>query len=371
MDNLKTCINSKPLTLNETDKSYNSIDLVKFICSLLIIVIHSQPLLEFSDAANYIFNSSVCRLAVPFFFMSTGFLVFRKIDPCNMQRGILVSFTKKILKLYLVWSIIYFLPSIYNLYTITPSISRCLIKFVRNTVFCASYVHLWYLPAVIIAVWLTYFSLKHFKKFKIVIPCALLLYVIGMLPLTYRKAFGIFFYNPEIQRLLLLLKKLFVTTRNGIFFGFIFVAIGALFACKPIKIKFNKAVILLLASVLLLVAEVVTSFFYFRSDESDFWLMIVPASFFLFYITTHIEIKNSNKYFVLRQMSSLIYFLHHFIIFSVLFINKLSLHFSNGDLQIGWFLCWVITTTVSVAVSYIIVKLSQKPRLKFLKILYT
>ena len=83
------------------------------------------------------------------------------------------------------------------------------------------------------------------------------------------------------------------------------------------------------------------------------------------------EIKNSNKYFVLRQMSSLIYFLHHFIIFSVLFINKLSLHFLNGDLQIGWFLCWVITTTVSVAVSYIIVKLSQKPRLKFLKILYT
>ena len=111
--------------------------------------------------------------------------------------------------------------------------------------------------------------------------------------------------------------------------------------------------------------------FCFRSDESDFWLMIVPASFFLFYITTHIEIKNSNKYFVLRQMSSLIYFLHHFIIFSVLFINKLSLHFLNGDLQIGWFLCWVITTTVSVAVSYIIVKLSQKPRLKFLKILYT
>ena len=94
MDNLKTCINSKPLTLNETGKSYNSIDLVKFICSLLIIVIHSQPLLEFSDAANYIFNSSVCRLAVPFFFMSTGFLVFRKIDPCNMQCGILVSFTK-------------------------------------------------------------------------------------------------------------------------------------------------------------------------------------------------------------------------------------------------------------------------------------
>lgn len=371
MDNFKTCINSKPLTLNETGKSYNSIDLVKFICSILIIVIHSKPLLEFSDTANYIFNSSVCRLAVPFFFMSTGFLVFRKIDLCNMQRGSLVSFTKKILKLYLVWSIIYFLPSIYNLYTLTPSISRCLIKFIRNTVFSASYVHLWYLPAVIVAVWLTYFSLKHFKKFKIIILCALLLYVIGMLPLTYRKAFGFFFYNPEIQKLILLFKKLFVTTRNGIFFGFIFVAIGALFAYKPIKIKFSKAVILLFASVLLLIAEVVTSFFYFRSDESDFWLMLVPSAFLLFYITAHIEIKNSNKYFFLRQMSSLIYFSHHFIIFFILFINKLLLRYLNSDLQIGWFLCWIITTTVSVAFSYVTVRLSQKPQLKFLKILYT
>ena len=106
MDNLKTCINSKPLTLNETDKSYNSIDLVKFIWSLLIIVIHSQPLLEFSDAANYIFNSSVCRLAVPFFFIVSGFFFANGLEKTNNKQKYFLFYEKKLIILYLFWQII-------------------------------------------------------------------------------------------------------------------------------------------------------------------------------------------------------------------------------------------------------------------------
>lgn len=371
MTKAETYINSESPALNKSSKNYNCMDLMKFISSLLVIVIHTNPLLQFSDAANYMFSSSICRLAVPFFFMSTGFLVFRKIDFCNMQRGSLVAFTKKILRLYFIWSVIYFPFSIFELYKTDKNILSCLIKYLRNIVFWGSFSSLWYMPAVIVAVWLTYFSIKHFKKFKIIIPCAIFLYIAGMYLLTYRKAFEFIFSVPEIHRLLSIAEKIFMTTRNGLFFGFIFVAIGAFFAYKPIKINLKKAVALFLISTALLFAEVMLSFFYFRAELPDMWFMLLPSSFFLFYIVTHIELKNSGKYIFMRKMSSLIYFGHFLIIiFFIPLLNKIFQYLLHSDFSIEELSCYIITSIASVIISYVIIKLSQKPRLKFLKKLY-
>lgn len=359
-------INERPLTLNKINKSYNCMDLAKFICALLIIVIHTSPLIKINEAANYMLNNWICRLAVPFFFMSTGFLLFRKTDLCNMQRSSVVAFTKKILSLYFIWSIIHIPISFYELFKLEKNPVLCLFKYCRNIIFSGSYYSLWYLPAVVVAVWLTYFSLKYVKKFKIIIPCASLLYAVGMLLLTYRKILKLFLHNPEILRLLSIAKKLFVTTRNGIFFGFIFVVLGALFAYKPIKINMKKATAFFLLSVALLFAEVMLSYFRFNTTEPDMWIMLLPSSFFLFYIVTHIELKDSGKYIAMRKMSSLIYFGHRLIIFGIMAIGE-TLHseaLSEGLLQ------WFIVTVLSVAVSYSIIKLSQKSRFKFLKKLY-
>ena len=60
-------------------KSYNGIDLLKFLCSFLVCMIHIAPIqgieLKYSGYINYILQHGICRIAVPFFFCASGFFV--------------------------------------------------------------------------------------------------------------------------------------------------------------------------------------------------------------------------------------------------------------------------------------------------------
>ena len=64
--------------------NYNGIDLVKFICSYLVVIIHTAPLssyfMTYGDLLHIYIIQYFCRLAVPFFFVASGFLLFRKTD---------------------------------------------------------------------------------------------------------------------------------------------------------------------------------------------------------------------------------------------------------------------------------------------------
>ncbi|WP_122638706.1 hypothetical protein [Romboutsia sp. Marseille-P6047] len=50
---------------------FGNIDLFKFIASILVITIHTDPLITYSDSANFILTRIISRLAVPFFFISS------------------------------------------------------------------------------------------------------------------------------------------------------------------------------------------------------------------------------------------------------------------------------------------------------------
>ena len=62
------------------EKNYNCIDLMKFICPILVISIHIHP---FGNTDNAIltylndFSQYVARLAVPYFFMASGYSFLR------------------------------------------------------------------------------------------------------------------------------------------------------------------------------------------------------------------------------------------------------------------------------------------------------
>ena len=58
----------------EKKREYHGIDIGKFLCAVLVIAIHTQPFVNnlWLDRGAGI----ITRLAVPFFFVSTGFLLF-------------------------------------------------------------------------------------------------------------------------------------------------------------------------------------------------------------------------------------------------------------------------------------------------------
>ena len=61
-------------------KNYYALDVAKLICALLVICIHTGPLLDISSDANFVLVQVLARLAVPLFFVISGFLFFQKID---------------------------------------------------------------------------------------------------------------------------------------------------------------------------------------------------------------------------------------------------------------------------------------------------
>ena len=56
-------------------KNYGAIDNFRFLAALLIVAIHTSPLASFSGTADFLVTYCFGRIAVPFFFMVTGFFV--------------------------------------------------------------------------------------------------------------------------------------------------------------------------------------------------------------------------------------------------------------------------------------------------------
>ena len=56
-------------------KQYNSIDLMKFFCSLMVIVIHTYPFYETFPTIGFTSSNIIGRIVIPFFFISAGYFL--------------------------------------------------------------------------------------------------------------------------------------------------------------------------------------------------------------------------------------------------------------------------------------------------------
>ena len=134
-----------------TAKPQNSaIDLMKFVCALLVVGIHTEPF-SFSSVLDNAFGF-VNRIAVPFFFIASSYFFFMK--SLNFHR--LGHYVKRIFILYAIWFIIYICFD--WLYLSTPVNSQTFFDF-----FIYGFQHFWYLQATIIAICL-YVGLLHLSK---------------------------------------------------------------------------------------------------------------------------------------------------------------------------------------------------------------
>ena len=130
--------------INNTEKStnYPLIDLMKFFCAFLVIGIHTNPFASIPLLDNAF--GVVTRIAVPFFFVASSFFFFRS----NISSKKCLSFCKRILVMYGVWSVIYFTVDI----IISKSFSINNVLTFLLEFFVVGYKHFWFLQALIVAV---------------------------------------------------------------------------------------------------------------------------------------------------------------------------------------------------------------------------
>lgn len=282
-------------------KQYYGIDLVKFIMAFFVVAIHIEPFRSVSENMN--FGALICtRVAVPFFFCASGFFLRRKLDMADSIQNYNktgMSYVKRLLWLYFVWTIIYIPGIVIWINNDNPGI----IRIVQQCIFSGSYLPLWYLPALAIA---TLFILQMYKKIKIkyIVVISGILYLVGLFDLCWRNIIK----NTLFDTMLHQYDLIFITTRNGIFFGLFFVSLG--FISHEINFKIKTYIYGMIISFILLCAEMLLYREYQLAGSYEGTLMSAVLSFFTFNFAKELNLKESNVYIKLRSAGALIYFLH-------------------------------------------------------------
>jgi serine/alanine racemase len=269
-------------------KNYNGVDLMKFICAIMVFTLHIPPfhgeaLPELAKYVNFGLQQFVCRVAVPFYFVSSGFFLFRKMPLYKPDKEIIKMYCFKILRLLGIWNVLLCVGGTF---------------------------HLWYLGATVIAIILLGYCLHLRIRLSYIYAIAGALYVIGLLGDSYYGVIAPLENLPIIGFLLKGYKFAFTTTRNGVFMGFIFVLMGATFAGCRIAVKARTALMGFAASMLCLFFEVFVLQYHDIPTDHNMYIFLLPATFFLFSFAASFELKDRPVYKHLRKIGMLIYFTH-------------------------------------------------------------
>ncbi|MDR1795478.1 MAG: acyltransferase [Erysipelotrichaceae bacterium] len=203
-------------------KRYGAVDAMKVIASILVIANHTNPLLPYTKWGNFILINVVCRITVPFFFISAGYFLALKISERGNQY--FKPYILSVIKLYLL-AFVFYLP--FGLYYLpqylgtemTPALWAGAL--VEALILHGSYFHLWYLPALIFSLTVVYLAQKKLSTGWLLL-IGVVLFLFGLSE-TYS---DIIARIPYLNTASDFYFKWFVTTRNGVFFGFIFAVIG-------------------------------------------------------------------------------------------------------------------------------------------------
>ncbi len=95
---------------------YGGVDWFRLICAVLVIAIHTSPLLCFGELPDFILTRILARVAVPFFLMVTGFFILPDIQWDNGKHQKWLRQIGKIGKLYLAAMLLYLPLMIYSGY---------------------------------------------------------------------------------------------------------------------------------------------------------------------------------------------------------------------------------------------------------------
>lgn len=305
------------INYKENRLNYSNLDFMRYVCAIVIIVLHLRPFLGISYEMDLAFSYIAGRICVPFFFLVSGYFVAIKEKD---NPGYIKSYSKKVIPFYLVWSafyvpfILYEHWSFISLEILTPLfalpiylilfavILGLLIAIVIALFYAGTYYHLWYFPAVLLSLMVLAKWKKHFSV-KLLLFIALFLLLFGATE-TY---FGIL--PVKLQQILQIYYNLFFTTRNFLFFGLFYVTLGYFIGSK--KQAYVKHCFLKLSIwVLILIGE--TMFLQLTERlNSNILLSCVPLVYYLF-----ISLIYSNTIFpfptkyTFRDLNKYYYLLH-------------------------------------------------------------
>lgn len=302
------------------------IDVARVVCSVLVICIHTKPWLDTNFYLGYFLSDVLARLAVPLFFMFAGYFLYKRLRYEVHPEAYFKKYLKNLIRVYLVWSLIYLPFDIYMLLKMGKTWQGACLSYLHSLFIEGGHYHLWYFPALIYSVSIVYvFFIK--GKIRMLRLPAVILFVIGLIAESY----GGWFMGISAYAKVTYIVNILGTSRSALFFGLPFVMLGI---CQhEYVIRLKKKTLVYGAFVTLSLMTLESLFLHWRWNGEGYnlfvFLPLTAIMIFTIIIKTPVNLPHMNfmdsKY--LRDISLLIYCFH---MWPLIFIDKfLPDSFSN------------------------------------------
>ena len=324
---------------SKNNRNY-TVDLFKFISSILIIGIHTNLFVDINDTLNFAFVDIVCRLAVPFFAVCSGYFLSKSLSKNEYGAKPIKKQEWKMIKLYALWTLLYLLYSIPT-WIKTGWMSFGAFKdYALATVTQGCHYHLWYLISLIYALPLFYLCVRFIKNRKLLFALMIALYIIKAISYGYAR------WLPTFIQTIFGIGGKFSALFDAVFLLLPLMLLGFFISQKKISLKFSLVGFIVSFSLLTVEAFTLKAF---GQESVSFIFLTFPTAYFLFSLISQMNWNLNGKVCTLLGSASLMFYCFHPMIVE-LFI----------DIVPSSILLFVIAATVSVAVSFVFVFVKVK-----------
>lgn len=307
------------------------------------MAIHTHPLeLCTVNIVNDIYESFV-NMAVPFFFLSSGFLLAQKFEssfssPKNVV--IIRSYLLKIVKMYVIWTVIYLPMAIYHFISSGKGILKSVLTYIRGFIFIGEQYnswHLWYLLSTIYALIFILFLLylKLSPKKIIIVSSIVFLISIGINYLSdYNGTSNVFVE--------LLIRMIKASIGSGkILTGMFYIPFGIMLSKRQPNLTISWS--MLIGGYLLNILV-----------KNSCWnsVFVAISAIGLFCVINSFALPNSRLYPFVRKMSTVIYFIQ-------MYVWSFYYMFIYGEKTYGVD-CFLMTTVICLIVAAVSVAFINK-----------
>ena len=334
-------------------KNLDSADVLKFVLSILIVATHT------SFFEGYL--TPLVRLAVPAFFMISGYFFFSRTNSCDTEEKKKAYLKKSVthnLKLYLFWFILLLPLTLYIRKYHTMGLVGGALHLIRDFLFGSTFQSSWYIVALI-----TGFAIVLFLSDKISQSALVIIGVIFYIPSLLSSNYEFLLESSELLKAVgESLSKVFLLPCRNFSVSILYIAIGKYLAEKNYEGKTKKYTVTFLLAFAALIAEYLALHFSgVKIEDTDCYIALPFAAYYLCKVFLTLDIKCKCA-IILRKISTVSY-CAHMAVFMV--VGKLFKIFEIPDWQNV--LHFALTLLLTHILSLVLIKLTEYKYFRFLK----
>ncbi len=334
-------------------KTKHSADILKFIMSVFVVATHSGLF------APHL--TPLVRLAVPVFFVLSGYFFFSKINflhDLGDKKAYLKKSVKHNLQLYAFWFVVLSPLTFYIRDYFGGGVIKGVLSLLHNFLLGSTFQASWYITALIIGTIILFFMSQRCNNFTLIV-IGISFYIPALLSSNYLFIFGT---NETAYEIYTAFTDIILLPCRNFFAGIIYLALGKILAEKGESAHTKKDGLITLVCFLILIVEYLALYFgRVQIKDTDCFIMLPLTAYFLCRWVLSLEVKCSFGK-TLRKLSILSYCMHMAVFMCAgKFLSALDI------IDFGNIIVFTLTLVLTWGLSFIIIKLQECKFFGFLK----